>query len=135
MPPISIRPWLRCKSAQHDTLEQLLALQAQHPGCIHACTDITGFGLLGHLNEMGAASDPVTIELWIEEIPLLQGASALLDAGIASTLAPANRRALASLGSQVRAIKAGRDQSNSLNPCFGNDVDRPANLRAPVDQR
>ena len=101
--------------SQHDTLEQLLALQAQNPGCIHACTDITGFGLLGHLNEMGAASDPVTIELWIEEIPLLQGASALFDAGIASTLAPANRRALASLGSQVRAIKAGRDQSNSLN--------------------
>lgn len=101
--------------SQHDTLEQLLALQVQDPGCIHACTDITGFGLLGHLNEMVAASDPVTIELWIDEIPLLQGASALFHAGIASTLAPANRRALASLGSQVHAIKAGRDQSNHLN--------------------
>lgn len=102
--------------SQHTTLEQLLVLQEQHSGCIHACTDITGFGLLGHLNEMVAASDPVKIELWIDEIPVLQGASALFHAGIASTLAPANRRALASLGSQVRAIKAGRDQSNSLNP-------------------
>jgi len=101
--------------SQHDTMEQLLALQAEHHDCIHACTDITGFGLLGHLNEMVAASDPVTIELWIDEIPFLQGASALFHAGIASTLAPANRRALAGLGSQVRTIKAGRDQSNSLN--------------------
>ena len=110
------RALAQMQTTQNGPLEQLFALQAQHPGCIHACTDITGFGLLGHLNEMVAASDPVIIELWIDEIPLLQGASALFHAGIASTLGLANRRALARLGSQVRAIKAGRDQSNSLNP-------------------
>ena len=106
------------QTTQNGTLEQLFALQAQHPGCIHACTDITGFGLLGHVNEMVAASDPVIIELWIDEIPLLQGASALFHVGISSTLAPANRRALASLGSQVRVMKAGHDQSNNLDPAL-----------------
>ena len=104
--------------SQHATLEQLLSLQKQHPGCIHACTDITGFGLLGHLNEMVAASDSVTIELWIDQLPILPGAMALLQAGISSTLAPANRRALASLGSQVHALKAGRDHSNKLDPAL-----------------
>ena len=110
------RALAQMQTSQHDILEQLLNLQEQHPCCIHACTDITGFGLLGHLNEMVAASNPVTIELWIDQIPLLPGASALFHAGITSTLAPANRRALATLSNQVRAIKAGRDQSNSLNP-------------------
>ena len=104
------------QASQHSILEQLHVLQERHPDCIHACTDITGFGLLGHLNEMVAASDPVRIELWIDQIPLLQGASALFHAGISSTLAPANSHALASLGNQVRAMRAGRDQSNSLDP-------------------
>ena len=46
---------------------------------------ITGFGLLGHLNEMVAASDPVTVELWIDET--LSKALQHCSAGIASTLA------------------------------------------------
>ena len=36
---------------------------------VHACTDITGFGLLGHLYEMAAGSE-VTISVFADELPL-----------------------------------------------------------------
>jgi selenide,water dikinase len=39
----------------------------------HACTDITGFGLLGHAREMALASN-VTLEIDSSQIPLLPGA-------------------------------------------------------------
>ena len=40
---------------------------------VHAMTDITGFGLIGHAREMAIASD-VSIELHASEIPYLDGA-------------------------------------------------------------
>lgn len=101
-------------TSQHSRLHELFTLQAEDPGCIHACTDITGFGLLGHLNEMLAASPATCVDLWIEKIPSFEGALALLKSGLASTLAPSNRRALASLGSRVRAIQHSEDVSNNL---------------------
>jgi selenide,water dikinase len=55
-----------------------------------AVTDITGFGLAGHLLEMLRASG-VAGELNLDALPLLPGASDLLAAGLESTLAPANR--------------------------------------------
>ena len=39
---------------------------------IHACTDVTGFGLLGHLREMTAAAD-LDVELDFEAIPFIEG--------------------------------------------------------------
>ena len=57
------------------------------PARIHACTDITGFGFLGHLNEMLAASPTTCVDLWIEKIPSFEGALDLLKSGLASTLA------------------------------------------------
>ena len=39
-------------------------------GSIHACTDVTGFGLIGHATEIAAASR-VTIELRAHAVPLL----------------------------------------------------------------
>ena len=101
-------------TSQHSRLDELLNLQAEKPGCIHACTDVTGFGLLGHLNEMLAASSSPRVDLWIERIPSFEGTMNLLKAGLTSTLAPSNRRSLSSLGSQVRAMQEGKDVSNSL---------------------
>ena len=103
-------------TSQHTRLHELFKLQAEEPGCIHACTDITGFGLLGHLNEMLAASPATCVDLWIEKIPSFEGALDLLKGGLASTLAPSNRRALAKLGSRVRAIQHSEDVSNNLDP-------------------
>lgn len=48
---------------------------------IHACTDITGFGLLGHAYEMAAGSD-ATLKLFSKEIPLLHGAKELASMGL-----------------------------------------------------
>lgn len=59
---------------------------------IHALTDVTGFGLAGHLLEMLSASQ-LGSRLEIHKIPLMSGVSELLEAGTESTLAPANRSA------------------------------------------
>ncbi|WP_336366502.1 selenide, water dikinase SelD [Marinobacter sp. C2H3] len=56
-----------------------------------ACTDVTGFGLLGHLVEMTRPSG-VDAELNLSAIPILPGAEETVAAGIMSSLQPANVR-------------------------------------------
>ncbi|NEO39795.1 MAG: selenide, water dikinase SelD [Moorea sp. SIOASIH] len=56
-----------------------------------ACTDITGFGLFGHLFEMVKASQ-VGVELDLDAIPILPGAIETVQAGITSSLHPQNLR-------------------------------------------
>ncbi|HTI79655.1 MAG TPA: selenide, water dikinase SelD [Acetobacteraceae bacterium] len=58
-----------------------------------ACTDVTGFGLAGHLMEMLHASN-VAATLWPDQIPTLPGARELAAHGVESTLASENRRVL-----------------------------------------
>lgn len=58
----------------------------------HAMTDVTGFGLSGHLLEILDASR-CGARLNADAIPILPGAMALSLAGQASSLAPANRQA------------------------------------------
>ncbi len=48
------------------------ALQTLHPGAVHACTDVTGFGLIGHATEMARASG-VTIAIGAGVVPLFPG--------------------------------------------------------------
>ncbi|QDU97980.1 selenide, water dikinase SelD [Lignipirellula cremea] len=57
---------------------------------LQAATDITGFGLAGHLFEMLDASG-LSAELPLDGLPLLPGAETLLGEQLESTLAPANR--------------------------------------------
>ena len=62
-----------------------------------ACTDVTGFGLLGHLVEMTRASG-VDARLALDAIPILDGARETVAAGLLSSLQPHNvrlRRAVA----------------------------------------
>jgi selenide,water dikinase len=59
----------------------------------HAMTDVTGFGLAGHLGNICAASD-VGAELALDAVPLLPGALRLSEAGVRSTLYEQNRAAL-----------------------------------------
>ncbi|MGD9297108.1 MAG: selenide, water dikinase SelD [Chromatiales bacterium] len=56
-----------------------------------ACTDVTGFGLLGHLVEMTRASS-TDVRLELNAVPLLDGAEETVAAGILSSLQPQNVR-------------------------------------------
>ena len=60
----------------------------------HAMTDVTGFGLAGHLGNICAASG-VGAEVRLDALPLLPGALRLSAAGLRSTLFAQNRAALA----------------------------------------
>jgi selenide, water dikinase len=68
-----------------------------------ACTDLTGFGLLGHLLEMTQAAG-VDAELELDALPLLDGAAETVAAGILSSLHPANTRLRRALRNQKVAI-------------------------------
>lgn len=57
-----------------------------------ACTDVTGFGLLGHLVEMMQASS-VAVTLNLEAIPILEGARETCQMRIFSSLQPQNLQA------------------------------------------
>lgn len=57
----------------------------------HACTDITGFGLIGHANEMAEASG-VTIVLYAASVPLLEGAREAVEKGYLTGGGAATRR-------------------------------------------
>ena len=110
-------------AARPEWLDDALALmqQSQAPvveilaahGC-RACTDITGFGLLGHLGEMLAsapAPKALRVELIAEAIPSLPGAIELLQTGYASSLAPANAAALGLLEEQIMLTASTASQS------------------------
>ncbi len=93
-------------NSQHYLIK---SLQENHQTkSIHACTDITGFGLLGHLGEMLIASNTeraikglpsIRVKISAEKIPAFQGAFELFRDGLSSSLAPANRRSLSLLDS------------------------------------
>jgi selenide,water dikinase len=56
-----------------------------------ACTDVTGFGLLGHLVEMTRASS-MGARLQLDALPVLDGAAETIAMGILSSLQPQNVR-------------------------------------------
>lgn len=58
-----------------------------------ACTDVTGFGLAGHLSEMTRASEAAA-RLRLDAVPMVPTAVALMEAGLQSSLQPNNERAL-----------------------------------------
>jgi selenide,water dikinase len=65
---------------------------------VHAMTDVTGFGLLGHLLEMCRGSG-VGARLHMSDVPLLDNVLALAEAGV---ITGASARNWASYGSDVR---------------------------------
>ena len=61
-----------------------------------AMTDVTGFGLAGHLFEILEASN-VAAEVWLENIPILRGAAELARQGVRSSIWNSNSRLLESM--------------------------------------
>jgi len=104
-------PSQHCKPAWIDqALAQMQQSQAplvellRGHGC-QACTDITGFGLLGHLGEMLAASAaPIQVSLDAQALQglAMAGSLDLLDLGYASSLAPSNASSLALLDGPIQ---------------------------------
>jgi selenide,water dikinase len=64
--------------------------EAEVLSAAHAMTDVTGFGLAGHIRAICLASG-LDAELWQGKVPVYAGARALSDGGVASTLMPSNR--------------------------------------------
>ena len=64
------------------TLNRAAAAVLERAGpVVHACTDITGFGLIGHASEMAAASG-CSIEIESSRVPLLEGVRDLVRGNI-----------------------------------------------------
>lgn len=77
-------------------IQSMLLSNQQAAECLQkyqatACTDLTGFGIIGHLIEMTKASQ-VDAELYMDALPILDGAMDTVAAGILSSLQPANLR-------------------------------------------
>ena len=108
--------------SQHYLLEEINKLQQENTNLniINACTDITGFGLLGHLYEMvkytnneqlKANVEPIKMIINLDSIPIYDGAINLLEQGFESTLAPSNKVFLNSInGNSRHSIELIHDQ-------------------------
>ncbi|MBC7599755.1 MAG: selenide, water dikinase SelD [Polaromonas sp.] len=94
--------WIDAALASMIQSNRLGAVCLQAHGAT-ACTDLTGFGLLGHLVEMTRPSG-VDAELYLSALPLLDGALETSAAGILSSLQPANVRLRRALRNQAEAI-------------------------------
>ena len=64
-----------------DSVKDAAEIMQRYP--VNACTDISGFGLLGHLREMSLASR-VDMEINLSQIPLIQGVRDLVACNIIS---------------------------------------------------
>ncbi len=95
-------------TSQHQIITDLNYMQDKynHSKVVNACTDITGFGLLGHLSEMLKSSNVrrikrketlLKIYIEIEQIDSFAGVSDLFENGYQSTLAKYNRNYLSFL--------------------------------------
>jgi selenide,water dikinase len=86
---VALEPWIQAAIQSMTTLNKTAAeiiqgdeREEQDSGsagtrngfAVHALTDITGFGLVGHLREMILASKNVRAELYAGRIPLVDGA-------------------------------------------------------------
>lgn len=74
---------------------------------VTAGTDITGFGLAGHLLEMLDSSD-LAAALDLDQVPLLPGSADAVRSGITSSLAPANRVAAARIETDAKTRKTAK---------------------------
>ncbi|MFL6601626.1 MAG: selenide, water dikinase SelD [Steroidobacteraceae bacterium] len=90
----------RAMIATTTLLNRAGAELAQLPG-VHAMTDVTGFGLLGHLLEMCRGSR-LSAQICAGKVPLLDSVLALADAGVVTG---ASQRNWASYADHVRFVE------------------------------
>jgi selenide,water dikinase len=73
--------WVRAAVKAMTTLNKLAAEVVTSGGFeVHAMTDVTGFGLIGHVREVARGSG-VSVRLFASKVPLLEGALECVRAG------------------------------------------------------
>lgn len=92
----AIKAGLTTKAQYNDAVDTMITLnkyafEAVDGLNISACTDITGFGLLGHAYEMAKASN-VSLEIYSDNIPIIQGAVEFAEMGIIPAGMYANKK-------------------------------------------
>jgi selenide,water dikinase len=71
---VAERAWVDAAIRSMTTLnKRAAALISDGEFGVHAMTDVTGFGLIGHARELAFASD-VALRLYVSKIPLIEGA-------------------------------------------------------------
>jgi len=84
--------WIDAAVKSMTTLNKFAAevITANDRFSVHALTDITGFGMIGHAREMALASD-VSLNIYASRIPLIEGAIECVRAGYIPGGLKANR--------------------------------------------
>jgi selenide,water dikinase len=96
-----------------EAIESMLISNKEAGECLlrnsaSACTDVTGFGLAGHMLEMADASG-MRLKLALDSVPLLNGTADSLEKGILSSLHRQNRDA---------CLNIERETSTEADPRF-----------------
>lgn len=86
------------------------AKEAAEGFAVHACTDVTGFGLLGHCVEMAEASD-VSFHLRVKDIAFMDGAAEYAKMGLVPAGAYRNREYA---GERVEAVQTEESEMDIL---------------------
>jgi len=90
---------IKANLASYEAIKKLINIAAtlndkvakvMHFFSIHACTDVTGFGLAGHLLEMAIASKK-EIEIWAENVPIIPEALEYASMGLIPAGSYANK--------------------------------------------
>ncbi len=76
---------------------------------VHACTDITGFGIVGHALEMGKGSG-VQINLFYEKLPLYPNALHMYRRGETTGSNKANRKLAEGLFKKIRELSSEEEE-------------------------
>ncbi len=95
----SVRATVASMIALNDTASAIMRIFS-----VHACSDVTGFGLLGHAFEMASGSG-VTIVLEARTLPLLPGARRLARLGCVTGGCRRNREYLKNKTSVHRSVR------------------------------
>jgi len=83
--------WIEGASRAMTTLNRVAAdLAGSGRFRVHSATDITGFGLIGHVREMALGSD-VSVHIYSNRVPVLEGALECIRAGYIPGGLKANR--------------------------------------------
>lgn len=83
--------WIKAATRAMTTLNKAAGeVMADPKFAVHACTDVTGFGLIGHAREMALGSE-VSIRIEAANVPLLEGALACVRLGAVPGGLNANR--------------------------------------------